>query len=153
MVEDKRIPITDKRTGETRLSDPIRQSARKRSESPSETVRSVPEISNLAPEVLVNPGESQSREESTESVDDVERHASQEAVGDRSKPQAKAKVDIETLGQFIAHAYGQKGRKFALKDKTVFLDVLIDDMEHVYPMHIAPNGSMKDMWLSKNERT
>ena len=42
---------------------------------------------------------------------------------------------------------------FALKDKTVFLDVLIDDMEHVYPMHIAPNGSMKDMWLSKNERT
>lgn len=42
---------------------------------------------------------------------------------------------------------------FALKDRTVFLDVLIDNMEHVYPMHIAPNGSMKDMWLSKNERT
>ncbi|KAA1188330.1 acetolactate synthase 3 large subunit [Pseudohalioglobus sediminis] len=42
---------------------------------------------------------------------------------------------------------------FALKDRTVFLDVLIDDMEHVYPMHVAPNGSMKDMWLSKNERT
>ncbi|RLQ21430.1 acetolactate synthase 3 large subunit [Seongchinamella sediminis] len=42
---------------------------------------------------------------------------------------------------------------FALKDRTVFVDVLIDRMEHVYPMHIAPNGSMKDMWLSKNERT
>ena len=42
---------------------------------------------------------------------------------------------------------------FALKDRTVFLDVLIDSMEHVYPMHVAPNGSMKDMWLSKNERT
>lgn len=42
---------------------------------------------------------------------------------------------------------------FALKDRTVFLDVLIDNMEHVYPMHIAPNGSMKDMWLSKTERT
>ncbi|KZX58626.1 acetolactate synthase 3 catalytic subunit, partial [Halioglobus sp. HI00S01] len=42
---------------------------------------------------------------------------------------------------------------FALKDRTVFLDVLIDRMEHVYPMHIAPEGSMKDMWLSKNERT
>lgn len=42
---------------------------------------------------------------------------------------------------------------FALKDRTVFLDVLIDEMEHVYPMHIAPNGAMKDMWLSKNERT
>ena len=42
---------------------------------------------------------------------------------------------------------------FALKDRTVFVDVLIDRMEHVYPMHIAPNGSMKDMWLSKTERT
>ncbi|TGD71580.1 acetolactate synthase 3 large subunit [Mangrovimicrobium sediminis] len=42
---------------------------------------------------------------------------------------------------------------FALKDRTVFLDVLVDRREHVYPMHIAPNGSMKDMWLSKNERT
>ncbi len=42
---------------------------------------------------------------------------------------------------------------FALKDRLVFLDVYIDRMEHVYPMHVAPNGSMKDMWLSKNERT
>jgi acetolactate synthase-1/2/3 large subunit len=42
---------------------------------------------------------------------------------------------------------------FAMKDKLVFMDIWIDRMEHVYPMHIAPNGSMKDMWLSKNERT
>ena len=42
---------------------------------------------------------------------------------------------------------------FALKDKLVFLDIIIDPMEHVYPMHVAPNGSMQDMWLSKNERT
>ncbi|MBN7795231.1 acetolactate synthase 3 large subunit [Parahaliea mediterranea] len=42
---------------------------------------------------------------------------------------------------------------FAMKDKLVFLDVFIDPMEHVYPMHVAPNGAMKDMWLSKNERT
>jgi acetolactate synthase-1/2/3 large subunit len=42
---------------------------------------------------------------------------------------------------------------FAMKDKLVFLDIFVDPMEHVYPMHVAPNGSMKDMWLSKNERT
>jgi acetolactate synthase-1/2/3 large subunit len=41
---------------------------------------------------------------------------------------------------------------FSLKDRLVFLDVFIDPMEHVYPMHVAPNGAMKDMWLSKNER-
>lgn len=42
---------------------------------------------------------------------------------------------------------------FAMKDKLVFLDIHIDPMEHVYPMHVAPDGSMQDMWLSKNERT
>jgi acetolactate synthase-1/2/3 large subunit len=42
---------------------------------------------------------------------------------------------------------------FDMKDRLVFLDIFIDPMEHVYPMHVAPNGSMKDMWLSKNERS
>ena len=42
---------------------------------------------------------------------------------------------------------------FAMRDRLVFLDIFIDPMEHVYPMHVAPNGSMKDMWLSKNERS
>ena len=42
---------------------------------------------------------------------------------------------------------------FAMKDRLVFLDVYVDPMVHVYPMHIAPEGSMRDMWLSKTERT
>ncbi len=42
---------------------------------------------------------------------------------------------------------------FAMKDKLVFLDVFVDPKEHVYPMHVAPNGAMKDMWLSREERT
>jgi acetolactate synthase-1/2/3 large subunit len=42
---------------------------------------------------------------------------------------------------------------FSLRDRLVFLDVYVDPMEHVYPMHVAPNGAMKDMWLSKNERS
>ena len=42
---------------------------------------------------------------------------------------------------------------FALRDKLVFLDVMVDPAEHVYPMHVAPNGTMADMWLSKTERT
>ncbi|MEM1154715.1 MAG: biosynthetic-type acetolactate synthase large subunit, partial [Pseudomonadota bacterium] len=48
---------------------------------------------------------------------------------------------------------GKMEEAFSMRDKAVFLDVFIDPMEHVYPMHVAPNGSMKDMWLSKNERT
>lgn len=42
---------------------------------------------------------------------------------------------------------------FALKDRLVFLDIFVEPHEHVYPMHVAPNGAMKDMWLSKSERT
>jgi acetolactate synthase-1/2/3 large subunit len=53
----------------------------------------------------------------------------------------------------LADLDGAMEEAFAMKDKLVFLDIFIDPMEHVYPMHIAPNGSMKDMWLSKNERT
>lgn len=75
----------------------------------------------------------------------------------------------ESLPDFVklAEAYGHVGIKvdkledldaamekaFSLKDRLVFLDVYVDRHEHVYPMHIAPNGSMRDMWLSKTERT
>ena len=37
------------------------------------------------------------------------------------------------------------------KDRLVFLDVSRPE-EHVYPMQV-PGGSMRDMWLSKTERT
>jgi acetolactate synthase-1/2/3 large subunit len=42
---------------------------------------------------------------------------------------------------------------FAMKDKVVFMDIYVDPTEHVYPMQIAPNGAMRDMWLNKTERT
>ncbi|WP_226666828.1 acetolactate synthase 3 large subunit [Microbulbifer aggregans] len=75
----------------------------------------------------------------------------------------------ESLPDFIklAEAYGHLGMKiehrdelhgkleeaFAIKDRTVFIDVYVDPSEHVYPMQVMPNGSMRDMWLSKTERT
>lgn len=74
----------------------------------------------------------------------------------------------ESLPDFVkvAEAYGHVGVRiekfselkekmteaFALKDRLVFIDVLVDPMEHVYPMAIK-GGSMKDMILSKTERT
>ncbi|MEZ5526371.1 MAG: acetolactate synthase 3 large subunit [Gammaproteobacteria bacterium] len=74
----------------------------------------------------------------------------------------------ESLPDFVklAEAYGHVGVKiekfsdlktkmaeaFALKDRLVFIDVMVDPMEHVYPMSIK-GGAMKDMILSKTERT
>lgn len=43
-------------------------------------------------------------------------------------------------------------KAFAMKDRTVFVDVVVDQSEHVYPMQVMPNGSMQDMWISKTER-
>ena len=75
---------------------------------------------------------------------------------------------MDSLPDFVkmAEAYGHVGIKvetadeldaamekaFSLKDRLVFLDVYVDPTEHVYPMHIA-DGSLRDMWLSKTERT
>lgn len=74
----------------------------------------------------------------------------------------------ESLPDFVklAEAYGHVGIRidklselkekleeaFALKDKLVFIDIRVDPMEHVYPMAIK-GGAMKDMYLSKTERT
>ena len=75
----------------------------------------------------------------------------------------------DSLPDFVklAEAYGHVGMRvtrfedlegamreaFAMKDRTVFMDIYVDPSEHVYPMHVAPNGSMRDLWLSKTERT
>lgn len=75
---------------------------------------------------------------------------------------------MESLPDFVklVEAYGHVGMKitdpaqleskmreaFAMKDKLVFLDIYVDPSEHVYPMQIA-KGSMRDMLLSKTERT
>lgn len=75
----------------------------------------------------------------------------------------------DSLPDFIklAEAYGHVGIRvtkreelkakmeecFALKDRVVFMDIYVDPNEHVYPMLIAPNGSMRDMWLNRTERT
>ena len=44
-------------------------------------------------------------------------------------------------------------KAFLQKDKLVFVDVYVDPDEHVYPMLVAPNGSLKDMWLDKEIKT
>ena len=66
----------------------------------------------------------------------------------------------------LAESYGHEGIKieknselkdglkkaFAMKDKLVFVDIYVDPSEHVYPMQVA-NGSLENMWLSKDKQT
>jgi len=75
---------------------------------------------------------------------------------------------MESLPDFVklAEAYGHVGMRvdrfdeleaameacFSQKDRLVFMDIYVDPNEHVYPMSIA-GGSLKDMILSKTERT
>jgi len=71
---------------------------------------------------------------------------------------------MESLPDFIklAEAYGHVGIKidsldeldskltqaFNIKNKLVFVDVLVDEKEHVYPMQIR-HGAIDEMWLEK----
>ncbi|MEZ9200584.1 acetolactate synthase 3 large subunit [Shewanella sp. 10N.286.54.B9] len=66
----------------------------------------------------------------------------------------------------ISEAYGHVGmtisdpaelesgleKAFAMKDKLVFVDIHVDETEHVYPMLIR-GGAMNEMWLSKTEKS
>ena len=71
---------------------------------------------------------------------------------------------MESLPDFckVAEAYGHIGiqidtldeldakleQAFRIKDKLVFVDVLVDEKEHVYPMHIR-QGGIDEMWIKK----
>ncbi|WP_426356985.1 acetolactate synthase 3 large subunit [Pseudocolwellia sp. HL-MZ19] len=71
---------------------------------------------------------------------------------------------MESLPNFIkiAEAYGHVGieinelaeldlkleEAFAIKNRLVFVDVLVDELEHVYPMQIK-TGAIDEMWLKK----
>jgi acetolactate synthase-1/2/3 large subunit len=59
-----------------------------------------------------------------------------------------AGVKIEKLSELKA----KMAEAFAMKDKLVFIDVAVDQEEHVYPMAIR-GGYMSEMFLSKTERT
>ncbi|WP_440056407.1 acetolactate synthase 3 large subunit (plasmid) [Pseudoalteromonas sp. T1lg65] len=71
---------------------------------------------------------------------------------------------MESLPDFVALAqsYGHIGiqvnhpseldealqKAFEIKDRLVFLDILVDESEHVYPMQIK-HGPVDEMWLKK----
>ncbi len=66
----------------------------------------------------------------------------------------------------ISEAYGHVGininhpdeletklaKALAMEDKLVFVDISVDETEHVYPMQIR-GGAMNEMWLSKTEKS
>lgn len=74
---------------------------------------------------------------------------------------------MESLPDFVklAESYGHVGiqintldeldekmaEAFAVKDKLVFVDVLVDEKEHVYPMQIRL-GAIDEMWIKKGEK-
>ena len=57
-------------------------------------------------------------------------------------------IRIETPGQLEAGLQ----KALDMKDRLVFVDINVDETEHVYPMQIKGEG-MDKMWLSKTERT
>ena len=75
---------------------------------------------------------------------------------------------MESIPDFVklAEAYGHVGMQidtldeldskleeaFAIKDRLVFVDVMVDEKEHVYPMQIK-TGSIDEMWIKKGVKS
>ncbi|OUR79778.1 acetolactate synthase, large subunit, biosynthetic type [Colwellia psychrerythraea] len=75
---------------------------------------------------------------------------------------------MESLPDFVkvAEAYGHVGiqidnldeleekltQAFNIKDRLVFVDVMVDEKEHVYPMQIR-TGAVDEMWLKKGVKS
>ncbi len=75
---------------------------------------------------------------------------------------------MESLPEFtkLAESYGHLGIKidnlaeldskltqaFNIKNRLVFVDVLVDELEHVYPMQIK-TGAIDEMWLKKGVKS
>ncbi|MFT5163670.1 MAG: acetolactate synthase-1/2/3 large subunit, partial [Alteromonadaceae bacterium] len=74
---------------------------------------------------------------------------------------------MDSLPDFVklAQAYGHVGIRIdsmdklqsglqeamAIKDRLVFVDVVVDQSEHVYPMQVK-HGAVDDMWMRKGEK-
>tara|TARA_Y100000034_G_C6609755_1_gene265495 strand:- start:344 stop:571 length:228 start_codon:yes stop_codon:yes gene_type:complete len=74
---------------------------------------------------------------------------------------------MESLPDFIklAESYGHVGiqinhvseleekmtEAFSIRNRLVFVDVLVDETEHVYPMQVR-HGAVDDMWIRKGEK-
>ena len=82
--------------------------------------------------------------------------------GRHSSSYLESLPDFEMLLKSYRHQYVEINTKdelddkmaeaFAMKDQLVFINCFVDPEEHVYPMQV-PRGSMRDMLLSKTERT
>jgi hypothetical protein len=109
MSEEKRIPITNAKTGEVRYSDPVPQ-REPRKQAADEQQEPAAESQVVGNEIGAPTQASGSAVMSDQGAEKVE--------GADKRSKSKQKVEITTLEQFIAHAYALKGRKVMLKSKV-----------------------------------
>lgn len=131
MNEPRRIPITDAKTGEVRYSDPLPQQGQRKSQQVATPPTTGTEPFQPEPPQLESSPEAPQVPAVPPAPDSV--HS---AGGGEPRAGVKPKVEIETFGQFIAHAYGMKGRKVAMKGKVeraIAQDpkLTLDEMERV----------------------
>lgn len=129
MTKDKRVRIVDRYTGEVRYSDPMKRHLPSRSEVESAVSQGAveqpqPRAAQLTDEQQPAPKLQQMPDQppATESAPAVAAPETGPAEpgnsGSEAKAPAKSKPEIETVEQFIAHAYAMKGRKVTLRAKV-----------------------------------
>lgn len=105
MTEDKRIPITDAKSGLTRYSEPNPYPP------PNKLQASTGETG-------MGDGQQVNASDAAENASESAGGASEQAKKGNKQSSNKPKNEIKNLEQFIAHAYGLKGRRVPLKPKV-----------------------------------
>ncbi len=129
MTKDKRVRIVDRNTGEVRYLDPMKRHLPSRSEvqsavSQGSVEKPQPRAAQLTDEQQPAP-ELQQMPDQPPATESAPAVAAPETgpvelgnSGSEAKAPAKSKPEIETVEQFIAHAYAMKGRKVTLRAKV-----------------------------------
>lgn len=107
MSKGRQVPITNKRTGEVRLSGPVpsRTLQREESSSPAVAGEAEPASTSTPQEVTREPGDAHGPS-ATESASGPVKNKRGEKIGLKDDK-------AESLGHYIEYAYGRKGQKLA----------------------------------------
>lgn len=110
----RQVPVTYRHSGETRMSEPVPVHAPRQD---ADAVAPTAPVSTSAQDLLaaVEPRDEQA---GAQGPSDAAPLSPSPASAQKATGAGKAKVDIETLEQFIEYAYSRKGQRISLKPKV-----------------------------------
>jgi hypothetical protein len=142
----RQVPIFNRTTGESSMSEPIPVRPPRPNTEAEEPLNTSPEVAQSNGAVGADDqGTSHSPSGPSQVASAMAGVVDDQMETTRSEPGGKAKVDIETIEQFIEYAYSRKGQRVTLKAKTekkIAQNPRLDDAAQSRLLAIATRDSL-----------